>query len=440
MSKRRIVKKSPQIQTILVGGSNAQCYGRIVERKTTTYRQEIFLEGVLEAIEANIPNFRVPVYDPSISNKDEIVSFVPGAKPAIGYSYDELRKIAQKNNLKLGSKYQYHLFIATMILLLMDEGLSEDEAWKEMCDDSEIINPKGYYEPITGSNPVAGKYDLGTTFKVLKQDADPKRCWIAGTIYYGVPAANIINEGISLVGTKRHYLIEVGWFVLDENDERALKSKEKTIYSNSKKNKRRVSTKYETISVLCSRSAKYERLITFDTSFEPYKDFQEMLKYVMGLDIPAFKVPVYFPTLDEKGLLQFINMPGLLEDKKPLVELSYNQCKELAKKSGVRLGTRNEYTLFIATLILDLINSGKSDEEAWDIMYNYWSTKSNDKLYECLRADYYKILANDVENDTYHLLAGGRYFARRPANPIWAIFLDEKQDYKYEEAVGWFVF
>lgn len=439
MSKSRIVKKSPQIRTILVVGSNAKYYERIVARRIMTARQKRFLEGFLEALDANIPNFRVPVYDPSINNTDETITFVPGAKPAIGYSYEELKEIAQKNNLKLGSKNQYHLFVATMILRLMDEeGFSEDEAWKEMCDCSKLSYSEYNKLKMTGSYPVAGKYDLGMTLKVLEPVSDSEECWIAGTCHMyhhlnGETIASIYTERTTCIGSGFGYASSVGWFVFDENDERTLN------FHNIENKSHRVSTKYETISVYRSRSVKYERLIKFDTTFKPYKDFQEMLKYVMGLDMPSFKVPVYFPTLDENGLLQFINMPGLPEHKKPLRGLSYTQCKDLAKKSGVRLGTRNQYILFIATLILNLIDSGKSDEEAWDIMYNYLS-KADDRLFECIRGNQYKILANDIEDDTYYLNAGGRFFANGNANIIWYMSLDESPNSCSNKEIGWFVF
>ena len=440
MSKRRIVKKSPQIQTILVGGSKAKCYERILQREPTSARQELFLEDLLEALDENIPNFKVPIYDPSINKADKTVNFVPGAEPAMGYSYKELKKIARKNNLKLGSKNQYVLFVATMILRLIDkEVFSEDDAWEEMCDNSQ---PR-VYDHITGSYCVAGKYDLGQTLKVLEQEENSEKRWIAGTDRFG-PVSTIESCSDICIEKFPEYSSRVGWFVLEENDERTLnnrkKIKEFAVNSDIIKNNSHIpSKKYETISVLCSRSVKYERLLTFDTTFEPYKDFQELLKYVMGIDIPAFKVPVYFPTLNEKGLLQFIKMPGLPEYKKPLVGLSYNQCKKLAKKSGVRLGTRNQYILFIATLILKLIDSGKSDEEAWNIMYNYLNN-ADDRLFECIRGNHYKILANDVKDDSYYLCAGGRFFENGSANTIWFMSLYYKPDRSSNSSIGWFVF
>ena len=147
-----------------------------------------FLEFLKEAVNAGVKTFKVPVCDPSIDENGSI-QFVAGCKPAVGYSYNELKELAIKNDVQLGSKNQYVLFLATIIHRLVEEGWSKADAFFAVCSDSTQLghyrnSEKARYDfDVTGSRKIAGKCDLANTYKILRNDEKTGGFWVASGCY-----------------------------------------------------------------------------------------------------------------------------------------------------------------------------------------------------------------------------------------------------------------
>ena len=208
-----------EFETITVEGSDSQIYFDMLKYAPASETEKEFLEFLNEAVDAGVKTFKVPVCDPSIDENGSL-QFVAGCKPAVGYSYNELKKIAIKNGVQLGSKKQYVIFLATIIHRLVEEGWSKADAFFSVCTDSTQLGhywnsekARHYFE-VTGSRKIAGKCDLANTYKILRNDEKGGGFWVASGDYkfYGFnnPLANLnLNFNYDI-----HFSNCVGWFVL----------------------------------------------------------------------------------------------------------------------------------------------------------------------------------------------------------------------------------
>ncbi len=208
-----------EFETITVEGSDSQIYFDMLEYAPASETEKEFLEFLKEAVDAGVKTFKVPVCDPSIDENGSL-QFVAGCKPAVGYSYNELKEIAIKNGVQLGSKNQYVLFLATIIHRLVEEGWSKAGAFYAVCTDSTQLghywnSEKARHDfEVTGSRKIAGKCDLANTYKILKNDEKAGGFWFAGGGYYGdggddpLAYLNLCNN------YDNHCNLSVGWFVL----------------------------------------------------------------------------------------------------------------------------------------------------------------------------------------------------------------------------------
>ena len=207
------------IETIYVEGSDSKIYSELLEHKALNDCEKEFMNNLRTAIEAGIKSFKVPVCDPSIDENGKL-QFVPGCKVAVGYSYNELEKLAEKNSFRLGTKNEYFLFLGTILNRLIAEGWSETAAFEAVCTDSTEL---GHYSnsadakydfELTGSRKIVGKCDLANTYKILAKDEKAGGFWFAGGNFdsYGndYPLAYLdLNLSYG-----NHYSHGVGWFVL----------------------------------------------------------------------------------------------------------------------------------------------------------------------------------------------------------------------------------
>ena len=208
-----------ELETTTVEGSDSQIYLDILKYTPANVAQKKFLEFLKEAVNAGVKTFKVPVCDPSIDENGSI-QFVAGCKPAVGYSYNELKNLAIKNGVQLGSKNQYVLFMATIIHRLVEEGWSKVNAIFAVCTDSTEIghywnskNAKHTLE-VTGSRKVAGKCDLSNAYKILANDEKAGGFWVASGSYYGYGIFHPIASLSICDNYVNHYGKSVGWFVL----------------------------------------------------------------------------------------------------------------------------------------------------------------------------------------------------------------------------------
>lgn len=206
-------------ETIMVEGSGSGYYTVLMNYKPKNDQEREFMKNLEAAINAKVESFRVPVNDPSIDMNGKI-QFASGFKPAVGYSYNELEKLAKENGVRLGTKNEYCLFLGTMIIRLMAEGWSENDAWEAVCCDSKKLghycnseDAKDGFEP-TGSRMIAGKCDLANAYKILAKDEKAGGFWLASGCY-GSNSNNYPLAGLYLNdGYDYHDIDSVGWFVL----------------------------------------------------------------------------------------------------------------------------------------------------------------------------------------------------------------------------------
>lgn len=208
-----------EFETITVEGSDSQIYFDMLKYAPASETEKEFLEFLKEAVDAGVKTFKVPVCDSSIDENGSL-QFVAGCKPAVGYSYNELKEIAIKNGVQLGSKKQYVIFLATIIHRLVEEGWSKADAFFAVCTDSTQLghywnSEKARHDfEVTGSRKIAGKCDLANTYKILRNDEKASVFWVASGDYgnFGnfYPLADLCLSNDC--DNRCNY--GVGWFVL----------------------------------------------------------------------------------------------------------------------------------------------------------------------------------------------------------------------------------
>ena len=208
-----------EFETITVEGSDSQIYFDMLKYAPASETEKEFLEFLKEAVDAGVKTFKVPVCDPSIDENGSL-QFVAGCKPAVGYSYNELKEVAIKNGVQLGSKNQYVIFLATIIHRLVEEGWSKADAFFAVCTDSTQLghywnSEKARHDfEVTGSRKIAGKCDLANTYKILKNDEKAGGFWFAGGGYYGDGGDDPLAYLNLCCNYDNHCNLSVGWFVL----------------------------------------------------------------------------------------------------------------------------------------------------------------------------------------------------------------------------------
>ena len=208
-----------EFETITVEGSDSQIYFDMLKYAPASETEKKFLEFLKEAVDAGVKTFKVPVCDSSIDENGSL-QFVAGCKPAVGYSYNELKEIAIKNGVQLGSKKQYVIFLATIIHRLVEEGWSKADAFFAVCTDSTQLghywnSEKARHDlEVTGSRKIAGKCDLANTYKILRNDEKASVFWVASGEYgnFGnfYPLADLCLSN----DCDNRCDYGVGWFVL----------------------------------------------------------------------------------------------------------------------------------------------------------------------------------------------------------------------------------
>lgn len=186
MTETKATARTEEFETISVEGSDSSIYVKLLEYEIRYKEEEKFKNLLMDAIFSSVQGFKVPVCDPSIAPNGRL-QFVSGFRPAVGYTYWELEELAKISNLRLGNRFEYVLFLGTLINNLIAEGWSEAEAWKVVCVDSKELghywwnpeNAKDDFEP-TGSGKHAGKCDIANTYKILAKEEKACGFWKAG--------------------------------------------------------------------------------------------------------------------------------------------------------------------------------------------------------------------------------------------------------------------
>ena len=183
------------------------------------------------------------------------------------------------------------------------------------------------------------------------------------------------------------------------------------------------------------------------------QEFKAWVKKAIKKGVKDFYRPKYDPHFDDDGHICY--GPG----KMPAVGKSYNWWEENAKnfwpERGSRLGTKTEYIAFLAVLIKELVDSGKSVEWAWNAVCNdsnefghYWHSKNAKHAFEDTGsreicgfydlANTCKFLAEHKGND-YFWLASGAYYSLSFATPLVDLCLNDDCYCDYLNSCGWLV-
>lgn len=214
-----IICNLKNIEKFKVKGSYSKEYKELLKYEPKGENQKLFKNLLSKAIDSNIQDFEVPVCDPSM-DENGIIQFIPGEKIITGFSCKEWERIAENNNIRIGTKSEYILFLGSIMNNLIKEGKEQDKVWEDICDDSKeighylnSINAKFKFEK-TGSRKVAGKCDLSNSYKVLVKDDDVHEFCIASGCFSicgnHAPIARISKPNIM----KYPDSFCVGWMVL----------------------------------------------------------------------------------------------------------------------------------------------------------------------------------------------------------------------------------
>ena len=206
---------------------------------------------------------------------------------------------------------------------------------------------------------------------------------------------------------------------------------------------------FETITVEGSDSQIYFDMLKYTPASKTEKKFLEFLKEAVDAGVKTFKVPVCDPSIDENGSLHFV------AGCKPAEGYSYNELKELAINNGVQLGSKNQYILFLATIIHRLVEEGWSKADAFYAVCtnstklgHYWNsekarhnlevTGSRKIAGKCDLINTYKILRNDEKAGGFWV-AGGDYRFNGVDCPLADLCLNNNYVGHCNNSVGWFV-
>lgn len=218
LSRHNNITDVKEYDSIKIYGSNNSMYEELLNHKTVNNMEVVFMNELKKAINNEIEDFNVFVCDPSLKDGNKLV-FTTGQSPAIVLTYNQNEQLAKANNVRLGKRSEYILFLATILLKLIQEGWTETDSWNAICSDSKNLghyqdsaNSKNGFES-TGARIVAGKADLANTFKILAKEDENGGYWIAGGCCADTgsssPLANL--QLTNDYSTPSYY--GVGWFV-----------------------------------------------------------------------------------------------------------------------------------------------------------------------------------------------------------------------------------
>ena len=136
--------------------------------------------SIIEAKKNGMRNFRIPSMDPSFDDDEETIIYCTGRKPAVGKSpiwwYKNAPKFMPSKNSRLKDDRQADIVLGVMRIkqLVEKEGYKVAEAWDAVCNDSKKLghywNSKNAKHELerTGSRQIGNCFDLGNTFKIVK--------------------------------------------------------------------------------------------------------------------------------------------------------------------------------------------------------------------------------------------------------------------------------
>lgn len=204
----------------------------------------------------------------------------------------------------------------------------------------------------------------------------------------------------------------------------------------------------ETITVEGSNSEVYCELLKHTPINDYEKKFKNNLMIAIEAGVKSFKVPICDSSISADGKLQFV--PGY----KPAVNYCYLELVNLAEKNGIRLGSKNEYCLFLGTMINRLMAECWSENDAWcavctdstklghycnsvDAKEEFELTGSRKIAGKCDLANTGKILKEEETGGFW--TAGGCYRDYGNNYPLANLVIEGFLAEEFDDCVGWFV-
>lgn len=202
--------------------------------------------------------------------------------------------------------------------------------------------------------------------------------------------------------------------------------------------------------VRASELSTSDDFLKYTTKTPAEMAFKVAVEKVITAGVKDFYRPTLDPSFDGDGKICY--QAGL----KPAVGKSFASWEEIAKKMGYQLGTDSEYIAFLAVLIKEAPNYGKTYEWAWNAVCNdskelghyknscdakcvFETTGKRESLGYYDLGNTYKILAD--RNGNGHWLAGGDYYNDSYSEPLARLFHDcYGRSGKENYGTGWFVF
>lgn len=178
---------------VLIEAEKLSLSDAFMKHRPCNEREHRAKELITEAIKNNVRNFYCTKFDPSFSEDKKGICFEVGKLPAVGKSFEWNKKAAealiQDQKTRIGTRLEYGAFLGVLLKKMYENGKTSKQAWNELCTDSYKIahyqNSKDAhhdFEP-TGYRVFLGLYDLANAQKILMDDKNHNKYWIASGSY-----------------------------------------------------------------------------------------------------------------------------------------------------------------------------------------------------------------------------------------------------------------
>jgi len=128
-------------KTLYVEGSNSPIYGEVLKSLDRFSEAQVAFAKLLKnAMNAKVADFEVPLWYPSVDETGHL-NFIPGAEPAIGYTWEENEKLASESGMRIGTIHERVLYIAKIMHSLVKDG------WNSTVAEHVIFSPYVYSIP-----------------------------------------------------------------------------------------------------------------------------------------------------------------------------------------------------------------------------------------------------------------------------------------------------
>ena len=208
---------------VLIKASELSLHDDFMDYEPCTRKETEVKNVLMGAIKSGeLEDFYRPKYDPSI-DEDGDIQFVPGKKPAVGFSFSEWLKIAEEfwpeRRSRIGTMWDYYAFLGVRIKKMVEAGVDKERAWHMVCDNSDNLGHYGRFERIpqmveTGSHLFYGFCDLANTLKLIS--VGPYEYAKASGAYFSLPYyAPLATFRVQKSGFEEKFDDRVGWIVLE---------------------------------------------------------------------------------------------------------------------------------------------------------------------------------------------------------------------------------